>query len=299
VRLSRIIKIYLFPVLFLILPAVLGLCLELYNRYYRGLSTPFLYPSLGLILISLFFWVKKRWLYFALILLTAVYLVFFFRYTLWSERNPPSWVYYYQDWQFDTQSGRIKLKTPLGNYPPASGTYLSCNFALKNRLSYLNAQPVLCTAFDSQLRLKMFLNEHQTDEGTLREFQVNEFRVDRKSLLGEPLDRSALRIAFVPEKSLIFPKYRAKAIYQVYEREISPNRYKIVESFSRNAQGELKSFTESPDLKFTSGDVYAVYNADGILVKIPMIRNRNFSFPAQVDIRRYRNYELPKLLGQQ
>lgn len=287
-------KSYFFPVIFLIPPGLLGLSIEVINRYHRGTSTPFLYPSLGLILVSLFFWAKKRWVYFLLIGLTVSYLFFLFRHTLWIESRPISVVYYYSDWALNTTTGRIHLKNPLGSHPPPSGAYISCSFSLRGWKSYLNFQPTLCTAFDSKLRLLMFLHDHMTDEGPLREVHINQYHVDRKSLLGEPLDRSALRVAFALKENSWQPSYQIKAIYQVFEREVSPGKTKIVESFSRNNQGKLKSFTESPLLKFTTRDVYAVYNSGGILVEIPRMRGRSFSFPAKIDIESYRQYNLPK-----
>lgn len=294
-RLKKI-KFYLFPILFLILPACIGLFFEFYNHFYRGVSTPFLFPSIGLILISVFFWVKKRWLYFALVGVTAAYLIFFFQFAIWKKSSPPSLIFNYESWELNTATGQIKLKIPIGTFPPSSGSYISCHFSLKSWTDYLNMQPILCTAFDDQLRLKMFLNDHETDEGLLREVHVNQFRVDRKSLMGEPLDRSALRIAFSPLDKGIRKKFKVKAIYQVYEREISPGKTHIVESFSRDSKGNLKSFTESPLLKFANKDVYAVYDHRGILVEIPRMKSRTFSFPAKIDINLYKNFQLPPIL---
>lgn len=289
-------KIYLIPVFFLILPGLVGLFFEAYNHFYRGASTPFFYPSLGLLLLSLFFWAKNRWIYLVLIVTTAGYLFFSFRHYIWLKPQPVSIVHYYQKWSLDTYTGRIHLKKPLGKHPPSKGPYISCNFSLQSWKSYLNNQPTLCTAFDKRLRLQMFLHDQMTGDGQLREFHINEYQVDRKSLLGEPLDRSALRIAFSLQKKGLRPQYRVKAIYQVYEREVGPGKSKIVESFARGPTGKLKNFTESPLLKFTNRDVYAVYDSRGILVEIPRMRGRSFSFPAKIDVRSYRKYDLPKVL---
>lgn len=289
-------KFYFFPILFLVLPALAGILLEIYNRYYRGISTPFLIPALGLILVSLFFWVKRKWAYIFLMFATVLYTGFFLKHLFWQNAQPSFWVYNYRDWALNTQTGKIRLTGPLGNNSPVSGAYVSCNFSFGGWRSFLNFQPILCTAFDPQLRIKMFLHDQSTDAGQLREIQINQFRVDRKSLLGEPLDRSALRMAFIQKKGRLSPKFTLKAIYQVFERELSEQQTRIVETFARDAQGRLKSFTESPLLKFSNRDVFAVYNSQGYLVHIPRMKEKSFSFPAKIDIRSYQDYHLPKIL---
>lgn len=294
---KRKFKVYVFPTLFLILPAVAGIFWEFFNRYYRGQTTPFLYPALGLLLLSLFFWVKRKWIYILLLAGTAVFLFFFFRHLLDRNSYPHSVVYYYRHWSLDTRTGKIKLSDPIGPYPPAIGAYVSCNFTLKNWQDFLNTQPLLCTGFDKNHRLKMVLNDSDGLQGPVREFQVNFFFVDRKSLMGEPLDRWALRIAFKPNHQGISPHYGIQAIYEVYEREIRPGQSKIVESFSRNPDGSLKNFTESPLIKFSQKDVYALYGPDGGLIEIPRMNRRSFSFPAKIDVQRYENYELPRYLS--
>lgn len=295
-QVSRRLKLYLFPSLILIPLGLAGVAWEIYNLHYRGVSTPFLYPALGLLLVSLFFWVKNKWAYLMLLILTGVFLFFFFRHTLWIQQANPSVVYYYQDWVFETKSGLIKPKQPIGPNPPVTGGYLSCNFSLIHWWDYLNTQPQLCTAFDQDHRLTMFLNDSEGMGGKIREFQLNYFRADRKSLLGEPLDRWALRLAYRPIEAGFREKFRLLSIYQVYEREIGNGRSKIVESFSRKADGSLKTFTESPLLKFSQKDVYALYGFDGELIEIPNRGRRNFSFPARIDVRGYQSYDLPDRL---
>jgi hypothetical protein len=127
----------------------------------------------------------------------------------------------------------------------------------------------------------------------VREVQVNSFQVDRKSLLGEPLDRSALRMAFEAVEKGWRPKYRLRSVYQVFEREIQPGITKIVETFSRDSRGRLKSFTESPLLKFSPQDIYALYDGDGALVEIPRSKEKNFSFPASIDVARHKEWQVP------
>jgi len=295
----KLLKFYFFPIFVLILPAMLGLFFEGYNRYYRGVATPFLYPSIGLIVVSLFFWAKGRWTYLILIGLTGAYLFFFSRHYLWLKPDAQSNVYYYKNWIMNTKDGQIHLKDPLGKHPPEKGPYISCSFSFDGWKSYLNFQPSLCTAFDNNLRLKMYLHDQITDEGMLREFHLNLYVVDRKSLLGEPLDRAALRVAFSLKNQGINPQYKVKAIYQVYEREITPGRTKVVESFSRDPNGRLKQFTESPLLKFSNSDVYAVYDSQGLLVEIPRMKGKSFSFPAQIDVKEYRVYPLPEKISSQ
>lgn len=296
-NLSYKLKIYFFPILFLIVPAIFLIYFHLFNLYFRGVHSPFLYPALGLLLLSCFFWIKKRWVYFLLMGITAVYLGVFFGFLLLRESPPGSVVYYYRNWLLNTQTGLLTLKKPVGPQAPPEGSYISCNFNLKEWKNYFETQPVLCTAFDPQLRLQMFLNDHDTAEGTVREVQINFFRVERKSLLGEPLDRSAIRIAFDLVGKNLQPKYRLRTVYQVYEREIRPGLNKIVESFSRDYRGRLRSFTESPFSKFSDQDVYALYDADGVLVEIPRSKAKNYSFPALIDIGHYREYQLPEIIN--
>lgn len=290
-------KLYFLPVLLLSLAALAGLVLEFYYRHYRGIGTPFLYPSIGCILLSLYFSVRRRWAYFVLLGITPIFLFFFFKYGLWLDNYPPSVVYYYHEWSLNTQNGLLRLQKPMGPHPPTSGAYVSCNFSFKNWLDFLKTQPTLCTAFDDQLRLQMTLNDGEGSSGPVREFQFNYFFVDRKSLLGEPLDRSALRIAFLPRNKGLRPKYKVKEIYQVFERELEPGKNRIVESFSWNSVGGLVSFTESPTTKFIQWDIYALYGPDGGLVEIPHRGNRSYSFPAKIDIRNHQAYHLPNILG--
>ena len=290
-------RLYLLPVLLLSLAALAGLVLEIYYRHYRGIGTPFLYPALGCILLSLYFSVRRRWLYFILLGITPIFLFFFFRNGLWPDTYPPSVVYYYRYWSINTETGLLRLQQPMGPNPPVSGAYISCNFSFRNWLDFLKTQPTLCTAFDDQLRLQMTLNDGEGTSGPIREFQLNYFSVDRKSLLGEPLDRSALRIAFMPRTKGIRPKYKVKEIYQVFERELEPGKNHIVESFSWDGAGGLVSFTESPTLKFTGKDVYALYGPDGDLMEIPNRGNRSYSFPAKIDIQHHGVYHLPGILS--
>lgn len=289
-------KLLFLPFLFFNLLAAAGLGVELYNRHYRGVSTPFLLPALGLILLSLFFLIRKRWMYFVLVALTAIFTAVFLQVLFWQPYRRPSWVYNYRNWAMQTATGRLKLSHPLGPYSPASGAYISCNFSLIEWWQYLNTQPLLCTAFDAQLRLQMYLNDNETDQGLLREFQLNQFKVDRKSLLGEPLDRMATRIAFIRKAKGWWAPFKIKAIYQVYEREVSEGHTRVIESFSRDPQGRLKSFTESSLLNLTSKDVFAMYNGQGLLTEIPQMGGRSFAFPAKVDTTPFLNYNLPAII---
>lgn len=289
--------LYRLPVLLLLLPALLGVFWEIYNRHYRGIGTPFLYPSVGLILLSLFFWARRRWMYGILVGIISVYLFFLFKNALLEKSFPPSVVHYYRHWALDTQTGLLKLYKPIGPHPPVSGAYVSCLFSLNHWFDFFRTQPTLCTGFDEQHRLQMTLNDGEGEKGPLREFQLNFFTVDRKSLLGEPLDRWALRLAFQPVHQGLFPRYQIKRIYQVFEREMAPGKNKIVESFSRDEKGELQTFTEAPMLIMTHDSVYALYGPDGGLMEIPQRAHRNYSFPAKIDIRHYENYNLPNLLG--
>jgi hypothetical protein len=287
-------KLFLIPFILLNLLAAVGFGIEAYNRYYRGVHTPFLLPAIGLLLLSGFFVVRRRWMYIGLGVVTAIFTALFIQIQLWVSYQRPSLVYNYRGWEMDSTTGRIHLASPIGPYAPASGGYVTCNFALNDWLQYLDNQPLLCTAFDEQLRLLMYLNDNDTDQGLLREFQLNQFKVDRKSLLGEPLDRMATRIAFIRNKKGVWPRYRIKAFYQVYEREIGTGQTRVIESFSRDAQGRLKSFTESSLLNLTSKDVFAVYNDQGLLKEIPQMGKRSFAFPAKVDTSPFLHYNLPQ-----
>ncbi len=288
--------LYLLPPLIFILPALVGISIDVYNRYYRGVASPLPCISYGLILISLFFLIRKRLAYFILTTLTFFYLVVFFVLGLWKGLDPRSAVYYYRNWWLNTRDGRIHLQEPLGNYPPATGPYITCSFTLRSWRDYLDNQPVLCTAFDKQLRMKMFLIDHDTESGILREFQMNEFRVERKSLLGDPLDRAAIRIAFIGTDKGLWPKYRIREIYQVFEKTIEGGQSRVIESISRNPQGRLKSFTESSLLNLTDKDVYAVYNAQGLLTEIPRLLGKTFVFPGKIDVGPILDYLLPERL---
>ncbi len=289
----RKILFYSFPVVFLWIPGFSGLSLELLNRYHRNLSTPFLLPSIGLFLVSGFFWIRRKNLYLLWLLINLAFLGFLVQNLLLTTESPFPLVRYYKSWEVKTDSGLIKLHIPLGNYPPNQGAYISCHFPLKSLKDYWNFQPNLCSGFDEKQRLEFFLNDQSSSGENLREIQVNYFDADRKSLLGEPLDRWAMRLAYLPHRNGLQMRFRLKSIYQVYEREIENGKSKIVESFSRNGQGQLKSFTESPKTKFTDSDIYALYGPEGELVEIPQKEGRQFSFPAKVDIRDYQNYQLP------
>ncbi len=287
---------YSFPVVFLWVPGALGLALEAFNRYYRNLSTPFLLPSLGLFLVSGFFWIRRKNLYLLWILVNLIFLGFLIQsLILTTESNLPL-VRYYESWEVKTESGLIRLHKPAGNYPPRQGAYVSCHFPLQSLRDYWNLQPNLCSGFDESQRVEFFIDDQVSSGENLREIQINYFYAERKSLLGEPLDRWALRLAYLPEKNHFGIRFKLKSIYQVYEREIENGKTKIVESFSRNGRGQLKSFTESPKTKFSDGDIYALYGPEGELVEIPQKEGRQFSFPAKVDIRDYKNYQLPSIL---
>lgn len=290
-------KLLLIPFVVFNLLAALGFAIEIYNRHYRGASTPFVWPAVGFVLLSGFFVVRQRWLYIVLGALTVIFTAVLIQIMLWTDYRHPSLVYNFRHWKLETATGRIQLTDPIGPYPPVGGAYISCNFALTNWLQYLETQPLLCTAFDEQLRLLMYLNDNDTEHGVLREFQLNQFIVDRKSLLGEPLDRMATRIAFIRSREGLWPQHRIKALYQVFEREISPGQTRVIESFSRDATGKLKSFTESSLLNLTSKDIFAVYNDQGLLTEIPPMGKRSFAFPAKVDTTPFLQYNLPPWIG--
>lgn len=269
---------------------------EAYNQHFREISSPFLAPGLGLLLLSLFFLIKKRKAYFILSLLTFAFVAASLNLGLWGDFRRASVAECYREWAFDTQTGRIRLKFPLGRAAPSQGAYITCSFTMKTWWDYLDNQPNLCTAFDPNLRVLMFLNDQDVDSGVLREFQINQFSLQAKSLLGEPLDRGALRIALLKSPKKFRPSFQVKAIYQVFEREISEGQSRVIESFTRDGQGNLKSFTESSALNMTSKDIFAVYNQQGILSEIPRLNTRSFVFPARVDVSGVLKYRLPPLL---
>jgi len=279
--------------------ALLGLaCLgvEAWNRYFRQIASPFLAPGLGLLILSLFFLVKRRRAYFALSLLTLSYVAASLTLGLWGDFRRPTVAQCYREWAFDTATGRLRLQIPLGRSAPNQGAYIACSFSLRGWWDYLDDQPNLCTAFDERLRVVMFLNDQDVDNGVLREFQINQFGLQSKSLLGEPLDRGALRIALLREPGRFRPEFRLKAIYQVYERELEEGQTRVIESFTRDGQGNLKSFTESSALNLTDKDLYAVYNAQGVLTEIPRLNTRTFVFPARIDVSGLVKYQIPPLL---
>jgi hypothetical protein len=278
------------------LPGLLCLGIEIYNQYFRNIASPFLAPGLGLVLLSLFFLVQHRKAYLVLSLLTLTYIAASLTLGLWGDFSRPSAVQCYRRWKFNTQTGRIRLEQPLGRMAPSSGSYISCSFEMKSWRDYLDNQPNLCTGFSEDLRVAMYLNDHDTDNGILRELQLNQFQLQGKSLLGEPLDRGALRVAFIKSSERLWPVYRCKAIYQVFEREVSPGQSRIIESFTRDGNGALKSFTESSALNLTAKELYAVYNAQGVLAEIPRLIGQSFVFPAKVDVGRVLKYNLPPYL---
>ncbi|MFO1462816.1 MAG: hypothetical protein U1F66_03500 [bacterium] len=279
--------------------ALLGLaCLgiEGYNQYFREISSPFLAPGLGFLLLSLFFLIKHRKAYFVLSVLTLTYVAASLTLGLWGDFRRGSVVQCYRQWSFDTKTGRLLLKMPLGRAAPTSGAYVTCSFTLRSWWDYLDNQPNLCTGFDEGLRVLMFLNDQEVDSGVLREFQINQFQLQGKSLLGEPLDRGALRLALLRAGGRLRPTFQVKAIYQVYERVLGEGQSRVIESFTRDGQGNLKSFTESSALNLTTKDIYAVYNQQGILSEIPRLNTRTFAFPARIDVAPVLKYTLPPLL---
>ncbi|HEX5033637.1 MAG TPA: hypothetical protein VFW62_04090, partial [bacterium] len=269
---------------------------DVFNRYYRQLSSPFLAPGLGLFLLSLFFLVQRRWAYFLLSFLTLVYIAASLTLGLWGDFRRSAVPQCYREWAFNSVNGKVKLRQPVGKSAPAGGAYITCSFAMRSWWDYLDDQPNLCTAFAEDLRVTMFLNDQDTDNGILREFQINQFGLKTKSLLGEPLDRGALRLAYLREEKRFRPGYELKAMYQVYEREITPGHSRVIESFSRDGSGRLKSFTESSALNVTSKDVFAVYNSQGLLTEIPRLASQTFVFPARIDITRVERYKPPPVI---
>ena len=284
------------PFLVFLLPGMACLGVDAYNRYYRELSSPFLAPGLGFVLLSLFFLVQRRVAYFLLSFLTLAYIAASLTLGLWGDFRRPAVPQCYRQWAFDSRNGRLQLKEPLGKSAPADGAYITCSFTMRSWWDYLDDQPNLCTAFAQDLRVTMFLNDQDTDGGILREFQINQFSLQTKSLLGEPLDRGALRLAYLKEEKKFRPNYQLKAMYQVYEREITPGQSRVIESFSRDGTGKLKSFTESSALNLTSKDVFAVYNAQGLLVEIPRLATKSFVFPARIDVNKIDRYLPPTMI---
>jgi hypothetical protein len=284
------------PFLLFLLPGLVCLAVDAYNRYFRELNSPFLAPGLGFVILSLFFLVQRRWAYFLLSFLTLTYIAASLTLGLWGDFRRSAVPQCYREWFFDTVTGKLKLRQPLGKSAPPSGAYVTCSFSMRTWWDYLDNQPNLCTAFDENLRVTMFLNDQDTDSGILREFQINQFALQAKSLLGEPLDRGALRLAYLREERKFRPNYQLKAMYQVYEREIAPGLSRVIESFSRDGTGHLKSFTESSALNITSKDVFAVYNGQGLLTEIPRLATKSFVFPAQIDIKRIERYLPPPII---
>lgn len=281
------------PALVFWIPAAFGLALELYNRYFRGLATPLTWISAGLILMSLIFLVRRRWLLWLLVLTNTLYLTIFATTGLWRLDLHPSLVYNYRDWWLHSPTGRLHLEKPLGPYPPASGPYVTCHFALNGWPGVINFQPSLCIGFDERLRLKMFLDDHETEDGWLREFQVNDFQISRKTLMGDPIDRGALRIAFVSKEKKLWPKFQIREMYQVFEKETEEGT-RILESISRDGKGRLKTLTESSLPNLTVRDAFAVYSSEGFLVKIPRVTGKNFAFPGKIDVSPLLEYTLPE-----
>lgn len=291
-KLKRIL-LYFLPALIFLLPAALGLALEGYNRHFRGWMTPFLWVAIGLILISLLFLIRRKWALGLLGLINVVYVTFFLVTRLWTLPPGPS-VYYYRSWWLHSPTGRIHLVEPLGRYPPEKGPYLACHFQHENWVSMVKFQPSLCTGFDEGLRLAMFLNDHETEEGILREFQMNQFNVDRKTLIGDPVDRGALRIAYVSKSKGIRPRFEIREMYQVYEKELEGGQSRVLESISRDGKGKLRTLTESSLPNLTDKDLFAVYNQDGYLSRIPRMTTKSFAFPGKIDITGVRDYTLPE-----
>ncbi len=284
------------PFLLFLIPGVACLGIDVYNRYYREVSSPFLAPGLGFFILSLFFLVQRRWAYFLLSFLTLAYIAASLTLGLWGDFRRTAVPQCYRQWAFDTVKGRLRLKEPVGKSAPAGGAYITCSFAIRSWWDYLDNQPNLCTAFDENLRVTMFLNDQDTDGGILREFQVNQFALQTKSLLGEPLDRGALRLAFLREEKKFRPNFQLKAMYQVYEREITPGHSRVIESFSRDGSGKLKSFTESSALNVTAKDVFAVYNSQGLLTEIPRLATKSFAFPGRIDVSKIEKYLPPAVI---
>jgi len=284
------------PFALFFLLGLLGLGIEGYNQYFREISSPFLAPGLGFLLLSLFFLIKRGKAYFILSLLTLSYVAASLTLGLWGDFQRSAVVQCYRLWSFDTLRGRLQLRQPLGRAAPSSGAYVTCSFTLKTWWDYLDDQPNLCTAFDADLRVRMFLNDQDVDSGILREFQINQFQVLGKSLLGEPIDRGALRLALLRAPGRLRPNFQVRAIYQVYERVLEEGQSRVIESFTRYGDGTLKNFTESSALNLTAKDLYAVYNQQGVLSEIPRLNTRTFVFPAKIDVAPVLKYHLPAQL---
>lgn len=289
-------KILLIPAIFFIALATLGLGVDLYNRYYRALSTPFLAFSMIFLLVSFFFSVKKQAAFLFLTLGTVVYILVFLSLGLW-RISPRGVTVYYQSATFNSMTGRLSLARRYGLYPPPQGAYLSCHFEIKNWKSYLDSQPDLCSGFDESLRLIFSLHDQSTPSGEQREMQWNSFQVERKSLLGETLNRAALRVTYQVKAGWFRKKYQAEEIYQAFEKEINSDQNRVAETFLRDGQGRLKNFTESSLPNLSSEDLFATYNAEGILVDVPAIVEKSFVFPAKIDVSLLRRYPLPRKIN--
>jgi len=281
------------PALIFLIPAIGGIAIEIYNRQFREWATPFLWVAIGLILIGVLFLIRKSWALAILGLVNIVYLTLFLVMQLWTVHSDHT-VYYYRDWWLQTKNGHMHLEGPLGTFPPEKGPYISCHFSRKDWLSYVNFQPSLCTAFDEHLRLLMFFNDHETEEGLLREFQMNQFRIARKTLLGDPVDRMAIRIAFTSSGKGRSPEFTIREMYQVYEKELEGGQSRILESISRDSKGRLRTLTESSLPNLTDRDLFAVYNYEGFLTRIPKLSSKTFSFPGKIDVNPIMNYALPE-----
>lgn len=286
--------LWILPSFVFLIPAAVGFGLEAFNRYYRGLASPLLWISIGFLMLGSLFLVRKRLLLWLMVLLTLFYLSAFLVLGLWKLKPYPSVVHYYRTWWLHTPTGRLHLEQPLGYYPPASGAYVSCHFPFAGWKDLVRFQPTLCTGFDERLRLTMFLNDHETETGWLREFQTNNFLIQRKTLLGDPIDRGALRIAFVGEGKPLRPVFQIREMYEVFEKETEDGQSRILESISRDGRGRLKTLTESSLPNLTDRDLFAVYNSQGLLTKIPRISGKNVVFPGKIDVTPILEYRLPE-----
>ncbi|MCP5468708.1 MAG: hypothetical protein H7A32_05520 [Deltaproteobacteria bacterium] len=295
---NRILKLkaHFIPIFLLVLPASFGLGVEVYNLYFRGMSTPFLWISVTLFLLSMFFWIRQTWLYVFLLLFLGAFLFYYLQFIAADSLAPKSSVYYYQRGYLNTQNGRLVLKKPLGKYPPQEGPYLACYFRIFEWKQYLNLQPRMCTGFDKSLRVNFSLNDQLAPEGRIREIQINDYHIERKSLLGEKLDRGALQLSYLSTEEKIWRNFRLQSTYEAYEREYQKNRFRVVESISRDAQGKIKRITESPLEVYSRPDQFANYGPNGKLKNAPKNQLKPFVFPKQIELKVYNNKGLPSRL---
>ncbi len=210
------------------------------------------------------------------------------------KNTPHTRIDYYSGFQFHVKSGKMNLRKKLGNSPPSVGGFVTCSFEIPSWIHRFNLQPQLCSYLDHDLNLTMHLEDKWTQAGTQRVIQLRQKNIPSQTLLGEPIHRGILRFTYLKKTSWLGTYYYLEEIYQLFEQEFEPGKFRSVESFTRDPKGELKEVTESSALNFTSEDLYATYNGKGDLVQIPKALNRSFIFPAKLDVSKVKKIDLPK-----